>query len=90
LALNRDVYSASCHGYLTPGEESLVPTGQEAGWAPELVWVLWSTEKYVAPAGNASKLSFFLELLKLQNILTIPNFQQPKETKNFLFTKLLL
>jgi hypothetical protein len=26
---------------LLPGKEPLVPTGYEAGWAPELVWTRW-------------------------------------------------
>jgi hypothetical protein len=29
-----------------------VPTGQEAGWAPELVWELWRRENSLAAAGN--------------------------------------
>jgi hypothetical protein len=37
---------------LYPCEESLVPTGEEAWWTPEPVWVLWSKEKSLAPAGN--------------------------------------
>lgn len=37
---------------LPPGKESLVPIQQEAGWAPEPVWILWSTEKFLAPARN--------------------------------------
>jgi hypothetical protein len=33
------------------GKEPTVPTGQEAGWAPEPVWTLWRREKS-CPAGN--------------------------------------
>jgi hypothetical protein len=34
LALDGDEWSASCPGRALP----LIPIGQEAGWAPELVW----------------------------------------------------
>jgi hypothetical protein len=37
---------------LPQGKESPVPIGQEAEWAPEPVWTLWSREKSFAPAGN--------------------------------------
>jgi hypothetical protein len=37
---------------LLSGKMPPVPIEQEAGWAPEPVWMLWSTEKSVAPAGN--------------------------------------
>jgi hypothetical protein len=30
---------------LPPGKEPPVPIGQEAGWAPGLVWTLWRGEK---------------------------------------------
>jgi hypothetical protein len=30
---------------LLPGKEPLVPTGREAGWAPEPVWTLWKKVK---------------------------------------------
>jgi len=29
-----------------------VPIEQEAGWAPEPVWMLWRKEKILASAGN--------------------------------------
>jgi hypothetical protein len=35
-----------------PGKEPPVPIRQEAGWAPEPVWTLWSKEKYLSPARN--------------------------------------
>jgi hypothetical protein len=34
---------------LSPGEELLVPIGQEAGWAPETVWTPGREEKFQAP-----------------------------------------
>jgi hypothetical protein len=30
---------------LTPGKESTVPTKQEAGWAPNMVWTFWRIQK---------------------------------------------
>jgi hypothetical protein len=78
LALNGGEYSASCPGCFTPGEESLVPTGQEAGWAPELVWMLWR-EKSLAPAGIASK---FCGLTKLYlSFWSSTNYIQLKKSK---------
>jgi hypothetical protein len=38
--------------HYTSGKESTVPTEQEAGWASELVWMLWRIEKPLAPARN--------------------------------------
>jgi len=37
---------------LPPGEESQVPIGWEAGWAPEPVWRRCRREEFRAPAGN--------------------------------------
>jgi hypothetical protein len=37
---------------LPPGKGSLVPIGQEAGWAPEPVWTQRIEEKSFAPAGD--------------------------------------
>jgi hypothetical protein len=45
-ALDGGQWSASCPGrVLALGKGSLVPTVQEAGWAPELVWTQWLEEK---------------------------------------------
>jgi hypothetical protein len=33
-------------------KESPLPIGKEAGWATELVWMLWSGQKSLAPARN--------------------------------------
>jgi hypothetical protein len=39
LALDGGEWSASCPGRtLPPGKGLRIPTGQEAGWAPEPVW----------------------------------------------------
>jgi hypothetical protein len=37
-------------GTLTPGKDPLVFTEQEAVWASELVWVMWSRENSLASA----------------------------------------
>jgi hypothetical protein len=34
---------------LPPGEAPPAPTGEQAGWAPELVWTLWGREKNLLP-----------------------------------------
>jgi hypothetical protein len=44
---------ASCPGRaLCPGKGPLVPTGQEAGWASELVWTQRPVEKSFASVGD--------------------------------------
>jgi hypothetical protein len=53
LALDGGEWSASRPGStLPPGKEPLVPIGQEAGWAPESVWMQKLEEKSFAPAGD--------------------------------------
>jgi hypothetical protein len=37
---------------LPPGKEVQVPIGWEAGWVSETVWMLWSREEFLTPAGN--------------------------------------
>jgi len=38
---------------LPPGKEHPVPTGEEAGWAPEPIWTWWRRENPItAPDGN--------------------------------------
>jgi hypothetical protein len=37
---------------LPQGKETSVPIVYEAGCATEAAWKLWSTEKYLSPAGN--------------------------------------
>jgi hypothetical protein len=45
-------WSASRPGRFTSAERSPVPNEQEAGWAPDPVWTLWSRETFLAPSGN--------------------------------------
>jgi hypothetical protein len=51
-ALDGGEWSPSRPGHFT-SEETVppVPIGQEAGWAPEPVWTLWSREKSFDSAG---------------------------------------
>jgi hypothetical protein len=44
--------SGQLHG---PAALPSVPTGQEAGWAPEPIWTLWSREKSLSPNGNRNQ-----------------------------------
>jgi hypothetical protein len=37
---------------LPPVKEPQIPIGQETGWDPEPVWMLWSKERTLATAGN--------------------------------------
>jgi hypothetical protein len=37
---------------LSPGKEPLLPTGKEARWAPEPVWIWYQREKFPIPAEN--------------------------------------
>jgi hypothetical protein len=41
-ALDGGEWSYPCH--LTPPKQPLVPITQEAGWTPELIWMLWRRE----------------------------------------------
>jgi hypothetical protein len=41
----------------SPGEGAPVPTGQEAGWAPEPVWTQTIEEKSFAPAGDRTPIA---------------------------------
>jgi hypothetical protein len=45
-------WSTSRFSPFTPEEQPPVPTGWEAGWAPESSWPLWRRIKSLAPAGN--------------------------------------
>jgi hypothetical protein len=52
LALDGSEWSTSFSGHFAPGEKTLLPTEEEAGWAPELVWMQWQGEEIPAPTGN--------------------------------------
>jgi hypothetical protein len=52
-ALDGGEWLASCPGYtLSPGKGPPVPIVQEAGWAPELVWMQGLEEKSSASVGD--------------------------------------
>jgi len=51
MALNGGEWSADT-GRIIPGERSVVPTEEEAGWAPESVWIILRSEKSCVPATN--------------------------------------
>lgn len=48
----RGWWSASRSSRVNLGADPAVSTVQEAGWAQELVWTLWRTEKPLLYAGN--------------------------------------
>jgi hypothetical protein len=59
LALDGDEWSASCPGRaLAPGLGPPVPIVQEAGWAPEPVWIQRSEEKSSASAGDRTLIAW--------------------------------
>jgi hypothetical protein len=52
MALDEGMWSASYSGSFTLGKESLIPTGYEAGWAPEPARMLQRKQKSFVPTGN--------------------------------------
>jgi hypothetical protein len=42
---------------LRPGDKTLVPIGQEAGWVSEQVWTQRLEEKLFAPAGDRTPIA---------------------------------
>jgi hypothetical protein len=58
-ALDGGDWSASRPGHvLPPGKGPPVPTGQEAGWAPEPVWTHRLEEKSSSPAGYRTSIAW--------------------------------
>jgi hypothetical protein len=49
-SLNEDEWSASQLTALAPERETPVPSGEEAGWTPELYWTRWRREKKFLPS----------------------------------------
>jgi hypothetical protein len=57
-ALDGGEWSASRPGRaLPPGKGPPVPIGQEAGWAPEPVWIQRLEEKSFAPTGDRTPIA---------------------------------
>jgi hypothetical protein len=54
---------------LTLVKEPLVLTRYEAGWAPEVVWMLWSREKSLEPVRNCLACSLSLYHLSYRGSL---------------------
>jgi hypothetical protein len=42
---------------VTPGKTTLLPTDQDAAWAPEPVWIFWTREKSSPYTGSNPTLS---------------------------------
>lgn len=55
LAADGGKCSASRSGRFILGERTVVPTEQEARWAPEQVWMFWRRGKILAPARNRTQ-----------------------------------
>jgi hypothetical protein len=57
-ALDGGEWSVSCPDHALPPPKGLpVPTGQEAGWATEQVWMQKLEEKSLAPANDQTQSS---------------------------------
>jgi hypothetical protein len=56
-------WPASLLGQFNPGENPMVPVGQEVEWTLEPVWALWSRENALALAGNQSQAVQFIAVL---------------------------
>jgi hypothetical protein len=57
------------------GKELVVCIGYEAGWMPELVWMLWSRKKSLAPTENRTPAFQFIsiptEIIRPKDIVEI-------------------
>jgi hypothetical protein len=53
-ALDGGKWSTSRPGRFTTGEQPLVSTGHEVGWAPEPVWTRWRRKSYYCPSGESN------------------------------------
>jgi hypothetical protein len=42
-------WSASCPGCFISKKEHLIPTKQEAGWTPKMIWILYGKKKTLGP-----------------------------------------
>jgi hypothetical protein len=65
-------WSASLPSRFTPGIESPVPIGEEAGQAPEPVWTLWRRGKYLQLLGIEPRTSS-LQPVSIPTALAFPN-----------------
>ena len=56
----------------TPGERTPVPTKQETGWDPELIWMFWRREKSLDPAriqtpDRPAQSSYYINYIYIQS-----------------------
>jgi hypothetical protein len=77
-ALAGGEWSASCPGRFTPGKDSPVPSGQEAGWAPEPVWKTWR-KFFTLPGLEVRPLGLAARSQSLYQ-LRYPAYQKKKKT----------
>jgi hypothetical protein len=85
LALDGGEWSVRCPCPFTSRERGLVPTGQEAGWAPEPVWTLWRRDKSSTPENRSMNIIGEKWLIYCEEIINFNNGLAFKDSGKYNF-----